>query len=923
MKKRKIMQYIGTSALLGAFTLGIFALPVSQTETAEAATLSGVVFEDKFADNTLSNAWIKNDFAIYENSYYSMRFDNQTDYGSAMLYTDYQIHTDCKISFDFYQSNVDAAKKSGNWFGLLFGYDDDSAHFTGGNAAILSYGRGQTQLMDDGDGTSEKLVADSYDQHAKYANSYNATEGILYTVELVVSYTGTRYSDGVNLYQVDGYYYEKAGERSLVPKFSYKGIAADGYFGFSSMSSSVIDVSNLQIFEGDERVGCENFQEENGEGKKLISNSETSVWRSVNCSELKLYSYFNGRIDTSDCAEGLLLSNYSLTPDTLNKQTFDISYTAEIVALPENSGFGVALGLGENVTMLSESTFIGLEGLADNQFRFIHKQNGDVIAQTGAIPQALFAEGQNDVHFVGYYDGKVEVKIGGYTACFENATASGLVGIATTGTQECSVYIDDFCIVRSDYVSTVADNYAMNFEGIKETHEQDYVLYERYIDESLWYLGSGVEFQKIYREGANFIQVTDSNERTFFGAKQQYSEFICRFSITVTKNRGYSQGAYIGLSFGKDNRNDRAVDSHSLMFGMTDSGMILQGYNGTLVGADSKGVIKQYETYPELDFWSQEEWQKGMETYRVMMVVRGGNAYLYYANEKDMSEMNVCKAVMTGMETSGYVTLSALGGATFRINDFSVTNIALNAKAETLGVGANEVDSEYVKVDFAKDALYTATGATQQLGRGISLGYHSSVKINEKYTDFLAYVDINSVAGEGIALGVGDKVIKLNADGSIYSEMQQIGGSSQFDFTALKNGGVVMIQAIGSTLSVGVVGNHQPTDLLENLIAVYQIENREQPIDITISTESQTVLSLQSVRLYTLKPTIKIEADHWEEGDNQFPIKNSPAGEITNTPVENNGGCASSLSGVGALPIVLALGFALVCKKRGTNDEQV
>ena len=243
-----------------------------------------------------------------------MRFNNQKDYGAAMLYRGYKIHDDCLISFDFYQSEVVPEAKRDNWFGVLLGYDDDSAHFTNGNAAILSYGRGQTQLMDDGDGTSEKLVADSYNDHSKFANSFNSTEGVLYTVELVISYTGVRYSDGENLYQVDGYYYEKSSVRSAIPKFTYKGVAAEGYFGFSSMSSSIMDVSNLQVFEGSERVVYENFKTENGSGKKLLPNTEQSDWKGINCSETKLYSYFNGRIDVSQASNGLRITTCRRIP---------------------------------------------------------------------------------------------------------------------------------------------------------------------------------------------------------------------------------------------------------------------------------------------------------------------------------------------------------------------------------------------------------------------------------------------------------------------------------------------------------------------------------------------------------------------------------------------------------------------------------
>lgn len=917
MKKKKMLKCIG-GTLLGALTMGICLSAFPQAQTANAATLTGTVFEDEFSEKNLSNKWLKNDFCLDEQSYYSMRFNNQKDYGAAMLYRGYKIHDDCLISFDFYQSEVVPEAKRDNWFGVLLGYNDDSAHFTNGNAAILSYGRGQTQLMDDGDGTSEKLVADSYNDHSKFANSFNSTEGVLYTVELVISYTGVRYSDGENLYQVDGYYYEKSGVRSAIPKFTYKGVAAEGYFGFSSMSSSIMDVSNLQVFEGSERVVYENFKTENGSGKKLLPNTEQSDWKGINCSETKLYSYFNGRIDVSQASNGLALANYDLSADTLNKQTFDVTFGAEMVSLPANAAFGVALGLKDNSTSAQEGSFIGLKGISDEQFAFVHIVNGETVAQTNPLTKALISDGVFPISFTGYYDGSVEVRLAGYTASFENAAREGYLGVATQGEACGEVYFDNFNVSCSSYVSSTSANSAINFTGVKEVIEDDFVYPEKYVDERVWFLGSGVGFPKVYREGANYIQFTNSNERTFFGAKQTYSEFICRFSITVTQDRKDASGASLGLSFGKSSRNATVKNSPSIMFAMGEDGMLLQSYNATLVGANEQGVLKQYEMYPGLDFWSEEDWKSSPQTYRVMLIARGGKAYLYYANEDSMSEMNVCKAVLSDVETSGYVTVSALGGAGFRLNDFSVTNIAIDAKAETTTVGANETDTEYVNVNFANKSLYTAVGDVVELGKGISFGYNTEVKFHQNFTDFLAYVDIDSVAGEGILLKVGGQTIRLNSDGTVYSELKKIGGSGKFDFTSLKNGGVIMIEAIGKNLSVGIVGKGLPTDLLEDSIAVFEVENRVQAVEITVGTVGSTVMSLESVRAYTLQPTIAIEADNWETGDTELPEKKGPAGSETQSDEKQGCGSVVSLSGLLATMGVAVLGFY---RKKESHNE--
>ena len=283
-----------------------------------------------------------------------------------------------------------------------------------------------------------------------------------------------------------------------------------------------------------------------------------------------------------------------------------------------------------------------------------------------------------------------------------------------------------------------------------------------------------------------------------------------------------------------------------------------------------------------------------------------------------MSEMNVCKAVLTDVGTSGYVTVSALGGAGFRLNDFSVTNIAVGAKGETLSIGGNEEDCEYVNVNFADKSLYSLTGDGIELGKGISLGYDTEVTLQPKFTDFLTYVDIDSVAGEGILVKVGSGELRFNSDGTVYSEWKRIGGSGTFDFSALKNGGVIMLELIGKKLSIGVVGKGLPTDLLENSVAVFEVGDRAQATEIAVGTFGSTVMSLESVRAYTLKPTVAIQADNWEAGDTELPEKNAPAGAVRQ-PTEESG-CAGVVSFGGLLA---AMGVALlnVYRKKESRNE--
>ncbi|MBQ4269402.1 MAG: hypothetical protein IJB97_07140, partial [Clostridia bacterium] len=272
------------------------------------------------------------------------------------------------------------------------------------------------------------------------------------------------------------------------------------------------------------------------------------------------------------------------------------------------------------------------------------------------------------------------VNVNGYAAELEEVSADGQFAVGVCGSAAPEVYFDDIRIVESEYAVSSAADKAIDFSGLKEFYdaEEDFTYVERYINEREWFIGANVSLPKIYRKKDKYIQFVNSSTASFFGPKAIYSEFICRFTFTVIQNANdAAENTSIGLSFGKEARNDAATNCTTVAFAKTSGGMIMKGYNCSLVGGDASNSWKQYETYPEMNFWSSENWEKSPVTYWVMIVVRGGNAYVYYANaESAASEMSVCRAVFTDMQTYGCVTLSAWNGASFRLLDFAITNIA-------------------------------------------------------------------------------------------------------------------------------------------------------------------------------------------------------------------------------------------------------
>ena len=895
MVRKKGYRLFVTLAVVLAVLFAVALTELPMLTRANAATVTDTVFEDDFSRENLSDKWIKNDFDFSEITHYAMRFDGHGSYGAAVFYKGYTVDGDCEISFDFRQSNMRANSTTGEWFALLFGGNDSSAHFRGCNAAILMDRRPLTQLMDDNDGKTEILGDVTYNDHPKFRQSLTAdaagNDSLYHVVITVVSMNKTRTADGEKLYTVSVTYNKKGSTAPASPQIVYDDVAADGYFGFSVMANVTYDISDLRITEDGELAASEDFADKaSGKGVQIVSAKANSKWKTCNFSASKLYTYYDASIALVGSANGLMLGDCELGIDKKSEVSYEISFGAEIANLQKDSSFGVALGLTKDAVRGDENEYIGIEGLSSDTFRLVHFKGGELKEATNELGKFILEKKSPvEITLSAYYDGRVVIRINGSPTEFKNVVTSGYFGFATRGVSACDVNINSVSVdVNTDMIS-FAENRSIDFKGVRETVEDDFTYRQRYVDETKWFMGKNVSLPRVFTETNDYISFSNSNAASFFGAKQIYTEFICRFSVTVTQNASEAVGSYLGLSFGKTTREDAAADSPSVMFGKTSSGMVLQALNCSIEGTDSRSV-KQPEG---LDFWSSDDWSSSPVTYRITVVVRGGKAYVYYADSNaDASEMETLRAVLYGMQTRGYVTVSAYGGATFRLNDFAVTNIAAPTKS-TLGD-----DAESVCIDFSDKSLYTPSGTAIAHSSGLSLGNSSGITAASKFTDFLAYIDMKGVSGDCFTVKVGDSFIRFNGDGGIYSELGKVSGGSSLPFTKLAAGGTVMIEARGEYISVSVIAADTPPSLLETPVAVYKTDRRTAAVSVSVETGEDAVLSLSSVRLYTLNPQINIEADNYT-GDNSWPVKKAPPTADGQDDGDSVSGCGSVVAADG------------------------
>ena len=110
-----------------------------------------------------------------------------------------------------------------------------------------------------------------------------------------------------------------------------------------------------------------------------------------------------------------------------------------------------------------------------------------------------------------------------------------------------------------------AQDQAINFKGVRTYEESGETLYQYYVNENKWLMkGCTSPLYKVGEE-RNFVQFSESDVNTLFGPKQKYSEFICRFSITVTDDTAKNDTAIL-FSFGRKIVSGAAWDTPYLVF---------------------------------------------------------------------------------------------------------------------------------------------------------------------------------------------------------------------------------------------------------------------------------------------------------------------------------------------------------------------
>ena len=331
-------------------------------------------------------------------------------------------------------------------------------------------------------------------------------------------------------------------------------------------------------------------------------------------------------------------------------------------------------------------------------------------------------------------------------------------------------------------VEQVTKTWATNFKGIiTETGDDGYIYKNYYINKNEWVIGDGVVLAS-YSEGKtkDYLRFLDCNNRSLFGPRVRYEDFVCRFSVIMNDIELAGSGASFGLSFNRKTLYSYANDCAGILFMKSDEGTAVRATQGTL-DKSSGAIWLQYQEENAIDLWSE----KGGK-YDFMVVKSGDTVQIYYAKAGDAESLKILRATISNVSGEGLVAMCGLMGVNFQLDSFGVWDL-------------NEVNDKLS--DYALNGSATASGNQVVLGR------EGSLLSANTYEDASVSYGLKLTAGNSFACMVGDESISFASDGSITgSNGLTAVKNSTIDFSVFAKGSAVRLRKVGSLIYVDVKG---------------------------------------------------------------------------------------------------------------------
>ena len=691
-----------TIALLSAcfFVAAAIVIPRGETKPCEAATSAERIFFDNFDAQTLdSRRWNADESSVsLQKQYNVLRLNLADEWGPAITLRQYKIEGDCNITFTLTQT-------SGNgWLGLAFG-NKNAGDFTKGAKHVLRLEEKSVSLHSAdisgvlNDASAEQNRVQNEKTEAIRANSANEQRC---TVQINLKKRENGNYEMRVLAGAEGKIAEEIVTYGAESGKEPDGVSADGYLAFcgqnvkADVTSFTIESNGKTTFESAFTHDELAYPDESQNGK---------IWTiSGRYGEKAVYCGAANRVGLS--AGRGLRSNTAVEANTETEKTFELSFKWYYSAAetPQNSYVGVRFGCDKS------ENFAGI-GKKDGKTVLVWYAKSEIRAFVLLSAEAV-AEGENTLLFRGKFGEKLEIEANGVTHELDNFDTTGNFALSIYRTGEtgneaagdtAKIEIDDALFVRYVSRNSKAESVSNDFSGVKisEIEASDGILSvkEYYINRSAYYVGAEVNLPLVYAEGKKgSLLFGECKNYGYFAPKKEYSEWIMRFDLRVTDERNVKQnpdgsfdlpklksGAMLGVSFGKEYAAQSATETDGIFFynwynpdftegKQTYTGADGQVYCGTyLAASDTEKSSWKFGNAPiSYDLWGDKS-----AVYNIMVIAENSTAKLYMKRADESAEkMSSPIFTVTGVNTCGYAAIVGLNSASFRISNYSVTNIS-------------------------------------------------------------------------------------------------------------------------------------------------------------------------------------------------------------------------------------------------------
>ena len=474
------------------------------------------------------------------------------------------------------------------------------------------------------------------------------------------------------------------------------GLTLDGMLSFCGMGLSA-DITEFLIEQGENRV----FETSFSSGELTYPNeaSNGKVWAvSSIYGENAVYC---GSINRVQLAAGAsLICKTVIEENTQTLRTFDLEY--ELFAGID--GWQVGSFAGVYFCVEEAKSFVGIGKISQSEYALCYYEDGKIRTVLPIATNSIKQNVANEIKLQGYFDGTIMVTI--------NQAEYELTKVSTTGTFAFGIYnrsdaaenskisLDNVRYITYSYKESEAPSYTNNFKGTKTTLEQELdgplEIVESYLNRNKYYVGTEVSTDRYYDEAkSDKLSFADCTSYGYFAPKQKYAEWILRFDLQLSDEYKIQEtdgsfvlpttknGALIGVSFGKEYIGQSATQ--------TDGFFFYNWYNPDILNGKTKytGVEKYHATHyavpnattniiqPHKDPIEYNLWADKNAVYNIMIVAQNSTVKVYMKRaDEDEEKMLTPIAILEGVNTYGYVAITGLKSASFRIRNYSITNIS-------------------------------------------------------------------------------------------------------------------------------------------------------------------------------------------------------------------------------------------------------